>query len=103
MAIIMLVIFFWAISAAVKAGKRKTRRVPATATYTTPPEISSKLAVLEAFQAQRAELNEQLDVINAVLDAAPPEKERLRWMKERTRVYGQLATCESKISRLCGN
>ena len=60
------------------------------------------LATLEALQAQRGELQQQLDLINGVLDAAPPEKERLRWLKERTRAYGQLATVENKISKLIG-
>ena len=64
--------------------------------------VQRNLATLAALQAQRGELQQQLDLINGALDAAPPEKERLRWLKERTRVYGQLATVESKISKLIG-
>ena len=67
--------------------------------YTAPGKLAC-ITALEMLQAQRDELNEQLDTINSYLDAAPPEKERLRWIKERTRVYGQLAAVEQKIHKL---
>lgn len=57
-------------------------------------------AVLDALNAQRDELHQQLDIISGALDNAPPERERMKWLKERTRVYGQLAGVEAKISRL---
>lgn len=57
-------------------------------------------AILDALNAQRDELHQQLDIISGALDNAPPERERMKWLKERMRVYGQLATVEAKISRL---
>lgn len=59
-------------------------------------------AVLDALNAQRDELHQQLDIISGALDNAPPERERMKWLKERTRVYGQLASVEAKIQKLRG-
>lgn len=59
-------------------------------------------AVLDALNAQRDELQQQLDIISGALDNAPPERERMKWLKERTRVYGQLASVEAKIQKLRG-
>lgn len=87
------------IKTAARTARTRTRATPTTAT-TNP--VTRNLATLEALQAQRDELTEQLEIINAALDAAPPEAQRMRWMKERSRVYGQLATVESKISKLVG-
>lgn len=68
----------------------------------TPTRASSApcAAVLDALNAQRDELHQQIDIISGALDNAPPERERMKWLKERTRVYGQLAGVEAKISRL---
>lgn len=104
---LILFIFLWLIVKACKAvfrrGKRRTqsKRSKATAPAPAASKVSRSLAALEVLQAQRDELQDQLDLVNAALDAAPPEDKRIKWMKERTRIYGQLATCESKISRLC--
>lgn len=81
--------------AAVARSRAKARHTAGTVTA-----APRNLATLEALQAQRDELTEQLEIINTVLDAVPPEAKRLRWMKERSRVYGQLATVESKIYKL---
>lgn len=59
-------------------------------------------AILDALNAQRDELHQQLDIISGALDNAPPERERMKWLKERTRVYGQLASVEAKIQKLRG-
>lgn len=65
-----------------------------------PDKIQTSLATLDALQCQREELTQQLELINNSLDNAPPEKERLKWLKERTRVYSQLASVEIKINKL---
>lgn len=99
MAILVFFLFLWAVRKALKAWENR----PA---YEPQPEpenpVKRNLATLAALQAQRDELRQQLDLINGALDAAPPKKERLRWLKERTRAYGQMATVESKISKLIG-
>lgn len=99
MAVLVFFLFLWAVRKALKAWGNR----PA---YEPKPEpenpVQRHLATLSALQAQRDELQQQLDLINGALDAAPPEKERLRWLKERTRAYGQLATVETKISKLIG-
>lgn len=59
-------------------------------------------AILDALNAQRDELHQQLDIISGALDNAPPERKRMKWLKERTRVYGQLAGVEAKIQKLRG-
>lgn len=100
-----IVFFFalWGFCKALKAIRRAWANRPA---YEPKPEpenhVQRHLATLAALQAQRDELQQQLELINGALDAAPPEKERLRWLKERTRAYGQMATVESKISKLIG-
>lgn len=94
-----LVLFYKAIKRGATAARSKAKTSRTVGTVTA---ASRNLATLEALQAQRDELAEQLEIINVALDAAPPEVKRLRWMKERARVYGNLATVESKIARLIG-
>lgn len=96
-------VFLYIVVAGIKSGIRSarnaTRATPKTAAVN---PVSRNLATLDALQRQRDELAEQLEIINTALDAAPPEAKRLKWLKERSRVYGQLATVESKISKLIG-
>ncbi len=101
MATLLFFVFLYLIVKEIKtairtAGTRQQRGTPGCGA----DPLAGKLATLEALRAQRDELNEQLEIINAALDAAPPEKKRLKWMKERSRVYGQLATVENKITKL---
>lgn len=103
------IVFFlalWGFCKALKAIRRAWANRPAYEPEQDETEqdnpVQRNLATLAALQSQRSELQQQLDLINGALDAAPPEKERLRWLKERTRAYGQLATVESKISKLIG-
>lgn len=102
MVTVLFLVFFGLICKAIKMAVRSQPRRKAAAAAPAESKVSRSLAALEALQAQRDELEDQLDLINAALDAAPPEEKRMKWMKERSRVYGQLAACESKISRLCG-
>lgn len=103
MATLVFFLALWGFCKALKAMCKARRNRPA---YEPKPEpenpVQRNLATLAALQAQRDELRQQLDLINGALDAAPPEKERLRWLKERTRAYGQMATVEAKISKLIG-
>lgn len=103
MAILVFFVFLYLICKGIKSGIRSARNAARTKHTTAAVNpVSRNLATLDALQAQRDELNEQLEIINAALDGAPPEAQRMRWMKERSRVYGQLATVESKISKLVG-
>ena len=102
MVTLLFLVFFGLVCKAVKMAVHSQPRRKVVAAAPAESKVSRSLAALEALQAQRDELEDQLDLINAALDAAPPEAKRLRWMKERSRVYGQLATCERKISALCG-
>lgn len=102
----MLTLLFFAFLYLIVKGIKTAIRTAGTRERGQPERgadpLAGKLATLEALQSQRCELTEQLEIINAALDAAPPEAKRLKWMKERSRVYGQLATVESKISKLIG-
>ncbi len=103
MTTLLFFVFLYLICKAARAAIRTARTTArATPTTATANPVTRNLATLEALQAQRDELAEQLEIINAALDAAPPEAKRLKWMKERSRVYGQLATVESKITKLIG-
>lgn len=64
--------------------------------------VTRSLAALEALQAQRDLINEQIRDIEEQLDYCPPEKVRNQYMSKKTALLGKLAVCESKISRLCG-
>lgn len=106
MAALVFFLALWGFCKALKAIRRAWDNRPAYEPEQDKAEqdnpVQRNLATLAALQSQRDELQQQLDLINGALDAAPPEKERLRWLKERTRAYGQLATVEAKISKLIG-
>lgn len=106
MAALVFFLALWGFCKALKAIRRAWANRPAYEPEQDEAEpenpVKRNLATLAALQAQRDELRQQLDLINGALDAAPPEKERLRWLKERTRAYGQMATVEAKISKLIG-
>lgn len=106
MATLVFFLALWGFCKALKAIRKAWVNRPAYETEQDETEqnnpVQRNLATLAALQAQRDELRQQLDLINGALDAAPPEKERLRWLKERTRAYGQMATVEAKISKLIG-
>lgn len=103
MATLLFFVFLYLICKGIKSGIRSARNAERTKpTTATVNPVSRNLATLEALQSQRDELNEQLEIINAALDGAPPEAQRMKWLKERSRVYGQLATVENKITKLVG-
>lgn len=64
--------------------------------------LSGKLASLEYLQEQRDILTDLLENIEFQLSMCPPEKQREKLLKDKARIYGQLATVESKISKLIG-
>lgn len=100
---ILFFVFLFLVCKAIKTAAHTARNAAMeTPTTAAVNPVSRNLATMEALQAQRDELEDQLDLINAALDAAPPEAQRMRWMKERSRVYGQLATVENKITKLVG-
>lgn len=101
MATVLFFVFVCIVCKAIKTAARKARSAArAKPTTATANPVTRNLATLEALQAQRDELTEQLEIINGALDGAPPEAQRMKWMKERSRVYGQLATIENKIYKL---
>lgn len=116
MTALFLFVIVWAAGSLVQSAARKIRRStkanhrPRRAA-TEPPQMPTapaatvkpkpdNVAAMAACEAQISELLEQLETIAAILDNAPPERERLRWMKERARIYGQIATAEARKTRL---
>lgn len=85
----------------VKSGCRHISRSKVKTTAQAVPTVSKSLAALEALQAQRDLINEQIRDIDEQLDYCPPAKLRAQCINRKTVLLGKLATCESKISRLC--
>lgn len=104
----VLFVFFtvWVIASILQSIIRRiVRHFPqrkAKAAAPAVPTVSKSLAVLEALQAQRDLINEQIRDIDEQLDYCPPEKVRNQYLNRKTVLLGKLATCEGKISRLCG-
>lgn len=96
MAVVLLIVF---VAFICKTLGRFMPRKPARAT--SPAGADKSLAALEALQAQRDLINEQIRDIDEQLDYCPPAKLRNQYMNRKTALLGKLATCESKISRLC--
>ena len=96
-----LVFFFilWMVCKGIKAlfRSRPAEYEPAPAEN----KVSKSLAALEALQAQRDLIQEQLSDIEQQLDNCPPEKVRNQYMNRKTVLLGKLATVEQRIYRMC--
>lgn len=101
MAIICLILFFLAIRAAIRAGKRKPRQTVTTARAA--PDLSAKLAALDSLQAARRTTEETISYIDGLfLDPELPMKEKdiLYWLKQKASAEKQLAGIEKQIQNL---
>lgn len=104
----VLFVFFtvWAVASVLQSIIRRiVRHFPRRNVKAAAPAVSTvskSLAALEALQAQRDLINEQIRDIEEQLDYCPPEKVRNQYLNRKTVLLGKLATCEGKISRLCG-
>lgn len=99
MTLILFILFLWAVCKGIKAAFRPRPRCKAAAPAAS--RVSRSLAALEALQAQRDLINEQIRDIEEQLDYCPPAKLRSQLLTRQTALLGKLATCEAKISRLC--
>lgn len=102
-----LIIGFIFIGAFIKMLRRAgqaARSKPRRASYAPPPPVKTAppkaspdaLAALD--DAKQALLN-QLDIVSAILDTAPPEKQRIQLLQQQATIYNQLANIESKIHK----
>ena len=101
MAIICLVVFILAIRAAVKASKRKPRKVPTTTRAA--PDLSAKLAALDSLQAARRTTEETISYIDGLFldpELTMKEKDILYWLKQKASAEKQLAGIEKQIQNL---
>lgn len=99
------ILFFMFLLIAVKGikdGTRAIRNKPGTTQTAAENTITRKLASLEYLQEQRDILTDLLENTGFQLSMCPPEKQREKLLKDKARIYGQLATVESKISKLIG-
>lgn len=101
MATILFLVFIGFTCKTIKTAVRNRPRRKAKATAPAVSAISKSLAALEALQVQRDLINEQIRDIDEQLDYCPPAKLRTQYINRKTALLGKLATCESKISRLC--
>lgn len=92
--IAFVVVLCKGVKAAIHAGKRKPNNKSIQA--------ESNLQTLYNLQAQRDDITDLLSEIEYKLDFAPTERTREKLIKDKIRLRGQLATVESKMSKLIG-
>lgn len=90
--IAFVVLFCKGIKAATRAGKRKPNNKSIQA--------GNNLQTLYSLQAQRDIITDMLSEIDFKLDMCPGEKQREKLLKDKARLFGQLATIENKIYKL---
>lgn len=103
-----LIIGFIFIGAFIKMLRRAgqaARSKPRRASYTPPPPVKAapkpkaSAATLAALDDARQTLQQQLDIVQSILDSAPPEKQRIQLLRQQSTIYNQLANIESKIHK----
>lgn len=99
MATILFFFFLWITCKAAKSAWKHDRAKPRGKTAQSA-KIQTSLASLENLQQQRDILTDLLENIDFQLQFIPPEKTREKLLKDKARLYGQLATVESKIQKL---
>lgn len=100
-----LVFFFslWLICKGIKALFRSRRKVAEYAPAPAESDVTRNLAALEALQAQRDMINRMISDYQYQLDHAQLTSAQFeKTQNQLVSAYGKLATCEGKISRLCG-
>ena len=87
-----VVLFFKGIKAGINRAKCKPRK--------DTKQAGNNLQTLYSLQAQRDVITDMLSEIDFKLDMCPGEKTREKLLKDKARIYGQLATVENKIYKL---
>lgn len=99
-AIIIIFLFFFLVCKAIKAAARNDRQQQRGQPKRGADPMAGKLASMECLQEQRDILTDLLENTEFQLSMCPPEKQREKLLKDKARIYGQLATVESKITKL---
>lgn len=99
---ILFFMFLFIAVKGIKSGARAIRGKPGTTPTAAENNIHSNLASLEYLQEQRDILTDLLENAEFQLSMCPPEKQREKLLKDKARIYGQLSTVESKITKLIG-
>lgn len=104
MATLLFFVFLYLIVKGIKTAIRtaKARRQRRGTPERGADPLAGKLASLEYLQEQRDILTDLLENTEFQLSMCPPEKQREKLLKDKAKIYGQLATVESKISKLIG-
>lgn len=101
MATLVFFLALWGFCKALKALFRPRRR-PAKATPNPSPTdaLQRNLAALDQLQRQRDEIEQALAWCDDLISTEDNPEKVLRWMTKRGQLRGQLATVETKISKL---
>ena len=99
---LLFFVFMYLICKAARAAIRAAQTKPARKTDSGADPLAGKLANMKCLQEQRDILTDLIDNTEFQLSMCPPEKQREKLLKDKARLYGQLATVESKISKLVG-
>lgn len=103
MATLVFFLAMWAFCKALKAICKPSRRPTKTAPKTNPADtLYRNLAALSALQEQRDEIEQAIAWCDDLISTEDNPEKVLRWMTKRSQLKGQLATVQTKISKLTG-
>ena len=100
MVTVLFFFFLWIICKSIKTGVRSARS-KSTASAPASSAASRSSSALEALQAQRDLINDQILDITEQLDYCPPAKIRNQLLTRQTTLLGKLASVEQRIAKLC--
>lgn len=98
MATLVFFLFVWLVCKAVKAARNAPAYHPPAIQARPAKKQIDYMSALLALQEQRDIYNDLISDIDAQLDNAPRNREKL--LKDKAMIYSKLATVESKIAKL---
>jgi len=84
----------------VRSIVRKPKRKPERTTTNSKSNTTNCLAALQAYQEQRANIENTIAELTALLDVSESAQETIRYKNMISTQYGKLASVESKIHKL---
>ena len=84
----------------VRSIVRKPKRKPERTTTNSKPTTTNSMAALLAYQEQRANIENTIAELTALLDVSESAQETIRYKNMISTQYGKLASVESKIHKL---
>lgn len=103
MVTLLFFVFLYLICKALKRATRPRKQISGRSpTTTTANPVTRNLATLHALQEQRDEIEQAIAWCDDLISTEDNPEKVLRWMTKRSQLKGQLATVQTKISKLTG-